>query len=172
MANAHRANVLVTSCLKTPVDPHTKAPLALYERQRALPCSPAAGRIDNRDYEKEVRYRQMSLVFESWAKQAINILKLLVEMQHKGGKRTGAPSNTWQDAIHPTNQSINVISYLQSLCWSGEEWNQLPIGTLYIFFFFFSKFHNKLILWSSLIDLLDSLVMKHIDHTLHTSWCK
>uniref|UniRef100_A0A8C7HFZ4 Uncharacterized protein n=1 Tax=Oncorhynchus kisutch TaxID=8019 RepID=A0A8C7HFZ4_ONCKI len=61
MANAHRANVLVTSCLKTPVDPHTKAPLALYERQRALPCSPAAGRIDNRDYEKEVRYRQMSL---------------------------------------------------------------------------------------------------------------
>ncbi|XP_021412954.2 protein FAM161A [Oncorhynchus mykiss] len=56
MANAHRANVLVTSCLKTPVDPHTKAPLALYERQRALPCSPAAGRIDNRDYEKELQY--------------------------------------------------------------------------------------------------------------------
>uniref|UniRef100_A0A8C6SL39 Uncharacterized protein n=1 Tax=Neogobius melanostomus TaxID=47308 RepID=A0A8C6SL39_9GOBI len=32
MANAHRANVLVTSCLKTPVDPHTKVPLASYER--------------------------------------------------------------------------------------------------------------------------------------------
>ncbi|XP_035634890.1 protein FAM161A-like [Oncorhynchus keta] len=53
MANAHRANVLVTSCLKTPVDPHTKAPLALYERQRTLPYSSVAGHIDNRDYEKE-----------------------------------------------------------------------------------------------------------------------
>uniref|UniRef100_A0A3B5Q1F9 Protein FAM161A n=1 Tax=Xiphophorus maculatus TaxID=8083 RepID=A0A3B5Q1F9_XIPMA len=34
MANPHRTNVLVTSCLKTPVDPHTKAPLASYERER------------------------------------------------------------------------------------------------------------------------------------------
>ncbi|XP_035516001.1 protein FAM161A [Morone saxatilis] len=47
MANAHRTNVLVTSCLKTPVDPHTKAPLASYERERVLPY------MDNRDYEKE-----------------------------------------------------------------------------------------------------------------------
>ncbi|XP_018606273.2 protein FAM161A [Scleropages formosus] len=37
MENSHRANVLVTSCLKTPVDPHTKAPLALYEREKTLP---------------------------------------------------------------------------------------------------------------------------------------
>lgn len=51
MANAHRTNVLVTSCLKTPVDPHTKAPVALYERERVLPYS--AG-YDNRHYEKEV----------------------------------------------------------------------------------------------------------------------
>uniref|UniRef100_A0A672YZV2 Uncharacterized protein n=1 Tax=Sphaeramia orbicularis TaxID=375764 RepID=A0A672YZV2_9TELE len=36
MENAHRTNVLVTSCLKTPVDPHTKAPLASYERERVL----------------------------------------------------------------------------------------------------------------------------------------
>ncbi|XP_029632615.1 protein FAM161A-like [Salmo trutta] len=56
MANAHRANVLVTSCLKTPVDAHTKAPLALYERQRALLYSSVAGHIDNRDYEKELQY--------------------------------------------------------------------------------------------------------------------
>ncbi|XP_071244933.1 protein FAM161A-like [Salvelinus alpinus] len=56
MANAHRANVLVTSCLKTPVDPHTKAPLALYERQRTLPYSSVAGHIDNRDSEKELQY--------------------------------------------------------------------------------------------------------------------
>uniref|UniRef100_A0A4W5MTD1 Uncharacterized protein n=1 Tax=Hucho hucho TaxID=62062 RepID=A0A4W5MTD1_9TELE len=67
MANAHRVNVLFASCLKTPVDPHTKAPLALYERQRVLPHSSAAGHIDNRDYEKEVRYRQMSFVFEKIA---------------------------------------------------------------------------------------------------------
>uniref|UniRef100_A0A8C8D0K3 Uncharacterized protein n=1 Tax=Oncorhynchus tshawytscha TaxID=74940 RepID=A0A8C8D0K3_ONCTS len=65
MANAHRANVLVTSCLKTPVDPHTKAPLALYERQRTLPYSSVTGHIDNRDYEKEVRYRQMSFYDDS-----------------------------------------------------------------------------------------------------------
>ncbi|CAB1413591.1 unnamed protein product [Pleuronectes platessa] len=31
---SHRTNVLVTSCLKTPVDPLTKAPLASYERDR------------------------------------------------------------------------------------------------------------------------------------------
>lgn len=37
MDRSHRANVLVTSCLKTPVDPHTKVPLALYERARAAP---------------------------------------------------------------------------------------------------------------------------------------
>ncbi|XP_076584809.1 protein FAM161A [Chaetodon auriga] len=55
MANAHRTNVLVTSCLKTPVDPHTKAPLASYERERVLPYT-ATGHMDNRDYEKELEY--------------------------------------------------------------------------------------------------------------------
>ncbi|XP_056136875.1 protein FAM161A [Lampris incognitus] len=52
MSNAHRTNVLVTSCLKTPVDPHTKVPLASYERQRALPST--AAHMDNRHYEKEM----------------------------------------------------------------------------------------------------------------------
>uniref|UniRef100_A0A7N6BWQ0 Uncharacterized protein n=1 Tax=Anabas testudineus TaxID=64144 RepID=A0A7N6BWQ0_ANATE len=52
MANPHRTNVLVTSCLKTPVDPQTKAPLASYERERVLPYT-ATGHMDNRDYEKE-----------------------------------------------------------------------------------------------------------------------
>uniref|UniRef100_A0A3P8S8K3 Protein FAM161A n=1 Tax=Amphiprion percula TaxID=161767 RepID=A0A3P8S8K3_AMPPE len=55
MANAHRTNVLVTSCLKTPVDPHTRAPLASYERERVLPYT-ATGHMDNRDYEKELEY--------------------------------------------------------------------------------------------------------------------
>lgn len=32
MSDPHRATVLVTSCLKAPVDPQTKAPLASYER--------------------------------------------------------------------------------------------------------------------------------------------
>ncbi len=54
MAGAHRTNVLVTSCLKTPVDPHTKAPLASYERERVLPYT-ATSHMDNRDYEKEVK---------------------------------------------------------------------------------------------------------------------
>ncbi|KAJ8002132.1 hypothetical protein DPEC_G00176650 [Dallia pectoralis] len=59
MADAHRANVLVTSCLKTPVDPNTKAPLAMYERecsQRTIPYSSAAAHVDNRDYERELEY--------------------------------------------------------------------------------------------------------------------
>ncbi|XP_041642149.1 protein FAM161A [Cheilinus undulatus] len=55
MANPHRTNVLVTSCLKTPVDPHTKAPLASYERERGAPY-PATAQMDNRDYEKELEY--------------------------------------------------------------------------------------------------------------------
>uniref|UniRef100_A0A3Q3XFD5 Protein FAM161A n=1 Tax=Mola mola TaxID=94237 RepID=A0A3Q3XFD5_MOLML len=54
MASGHRTNALVTSCLKTPVDPHTKAPVASYERQRVLPCS-ASRQMDNRDYDKEVK---------------------------------------------------------------------------------------------------------------------
>uniref|UniRef100_A0A665TSW8 Uncharacterized protein n=1 Tax=Echeneis naucrates TaxID=173247 RepID=A0A665TSW8_ECHNA len=54
MADPHRTNALVTSCLKTPVDPNTKAPLASYERRRVLPCS-AAAPPDNRDSEKEVK---------------------------------------------------------------------------------------------------------------------
>ncbi|XP_031732492.1 protein FAM161A [Anarrhichthys ocellatus] len=48
MANPHRTNVLVTSCLSTPVDPHTRAPLASYERPR--------GHGINRDHEKELEY--------------------------------------------------------------------------------------------------------------------
>ncbi|KAM4611291.1 protein FAM161A [Polymixia lowei] len=54
MANAHRTNVLVTSCLKTPVDPQTKAPLALYERERVLPYT--ADLMNNRDFEKDMEY--------------------------------------------------------------------------------------------------------------------
>ncbi|KAK9540812.1 hypothetical protein VZT92_003238 [Zoarces viviparus] len=48
MANPHRTNVLVTSCLSTPVDPHTRAPLASYERPRGYGV--------NRDHEKELEY--------------------------------------------------------------------------------------------------------------------
>ncbi|XP_061771806.1 protein FAM161A [Nerophis ophidion] len=48
MADAHRNNVLVTSCLRRPVDPHTKAPLASYERDQA------AGHVGSRDGEEEL----------------------------------------------------------------------------------------------------------------------
>ncbi|CAL8328727.1 unnamed protein product [Merluccius merluccius] len=56
MADRHRTNVLVTSCLKTPVDPHTKTPLALYERR-----GPGAPRVhldprDHRDHDQEIEY--------------------------------------------------------------------------------------------------------------------
>lgn len=54
MKKSHRTNVLVTSCLKTPVDPHTKVPLAQYERERSLPRAPVPALTDNRRYEKEV----------------------------------------------------------------------------------------------------------------------
>ncbi|KAM8879636.1 protein FAM161A isoform 3-T3 [Spinachia spinachia] len=52
MANPHRTNVLVTSCLRTPVDPHTRAPLASYERRRARP-NPATRRQGNQKLEYE-----------------------------------------------------------------------------------------------------------------------
>ena len=64
MANSHRTNVMVTSCLKTPVDPHTKAPLASYERERVLPYT-AAGQMDNRDYEKEVKTIKNTLLLQA-----------------------------------------------------------------------------------------------------------
>ncbi|XP_033944612.1 protein FAM161A [Pseudochaenichthys georgianus] len=56
MANAHRTNALVTSCLKTPVDPHTKAPLASYERGRRVLPQTDTCLTDNRDYEREREY--------------------------------------------------------------------------------------------------------------------
>ncbi|KAL3066362.1 hypothetical protein OYC64_016340 [Pagothenia borchgrevinki] len=63
MANAHRTNVLVTSCLKTPVDPHTKAPLASYERgRRVLPHTDTC-LTDNRDYERERDYEDFGSDF-------------------------------------------------------------------------------------------------------------
>ncbi|KAM3842514.1 protein FAM161A [Diretmus argenteus] len=52
MSNPHRTNVLVTSCLRTPVDPQTKAPVALYERERVLPYSEQM----DRDHDHEVEY--------------------------------------------------------------------------------------------------------------------
>ncbi|XP_062390815.1 protein FAM161A [Sardina pilchardus] len=55
MQSNHRNNIIVTSCLKTPVDPYTKTPLALYERERVLPYA-TRGQLDNRDYEKEMEY--------------------------------------------------------------------------------------------------------------------
>ncbi|CAL8332946.1 unnamed protein product [Lota lota] len=51
MTDNHRTNLLVTSCLKTPVDPHRKTPLALYERQRVQPVTDE--NMDKRDHEKE-----------------------------------------------------------------------------------------------------------------------
>lgn len=47
MDRSHRANVLVTSCLKTPVDPHTKVPLALYERACAPPVVTDGERVSS-----------------------------------------------------------------------------------------------------------------------------
>ncbi|XP_072318848.1 protein FAM161A [Eucyclogobius newberryi] len=55
MSSAHRTNVLVTSCLKSPVDPRTRAPLASYERERVLPATvlPAVLPSAPRDDEDE-----------------------------------------------------------------------------------------------------------------------
>uniref|UniRef100_A0A8C8R5Q2 Uncharacterized protein n=1 Tax=Pelusios castaneus TaxID=367368 RepID=A0A8C8R5Q2_9SAUR len=39
MDAAHRAALLTTSCLRTPVNPRTRAPAALYERERRPPAA-------------------------------------------------------------------------------------------------------------------------------------
>ncbi|MBN3320260.1 F161A protein, partial [Atractosteus spatula] len=59
MENSHRVNVLVTSCLKTPVNPLTKAPVALFERESAATRgerSLSAEQNRTRVYEKENAY--------------------------------------------------------------------------------------------------------------------
>uniref|UniRef100_A0A8C9R101 Uncharacterized protein n=1 Tax=Scleropages formosus TaxID=113540 RepID=A0A8C9R101_SCLFO len=63
MENSHRANVLVTSCLKTPVDPHTKAPLALYEREKTLPY--AAEHMGQGERPEEVQ--RLTSVTHPWS---------------------------------------------------------------------------------------------------------
>ncbi|XP_051939734.1 protein FAM161B isoform X2 [Hippocampus zosterae] len=52
MANAHRNNALVTSCLQRPVDPHTRAPLASYERDEG-PLNSEPTHPDNRGGYRE-----------------------------------------------------------------------------------------------------------------------
>lgn len=54
MDGSYRANVLVTSCLKTPVDPRTKVPLAFYERARAAPVITDGGQVGS---ERNFRFR-------------------------------------------------------------------------------------------------------------------
>ncbi|CAL1602452.1 unnamed protein product [Knipowitschia caucasica] len=54
MTNAHRTNVLVTSCLKNPVDPRTKTPLASYERERGQ--TGVQHRAAWRDHEPELEF--------------------------------------------------------------------------------------------------------------------
>uniref|UniRef100_A0A3Q2Z841 Uncharacterized protein n=1 Tax=Hippocampus comes TaxID=109280 RepID=A0A3Q2Z841_HIPCM len=63
MANAYRNNALVTSCLQRPVDPHTGAPLASYERDEG-PLNSEPTHSDNRggyrEDEDEVRVTKSS----------------------------------------------------------------------------------------------------------------
>ncbi|KAM4771461.1 protein FAM161A [Rhinophrynus dorsalis] len=58
MEKSHRESVLVTSCIQTPVHPHTRAPLTLYEREQEerfqprsirLETSPARRTLDEHD---------------------------------------------------------------------------------------------------------------------------
>uniref|UniRef100_A0A3P8X3P0 Protein FAM161A n=1 Tax=Cynoglossus semilaevis TaxID=244447 RepID=A0A3P8X3P0_CYNSE len=55
MEKSHRTTVLVTSCLKTPVDPETKVPLAAYEREPSLEYEDSGS--DSCDQERGVRDR-------------------------------------------------------------------------------------------------------------------
>ncbi|XP_034620149.1 protein FAM161A isoform X3 [Trachemys scripta elegans] len=56
MDAAHRAALLTTSCLRTPVNPRTRAPLALYERERRPPA--AAGQQDDFDLDCNTERQQ------------------------------------------------------------------------------------------------------------------
>ncbi|XP_053880510.1 protein FAM161A isoform X1 [Malaclemys terrapin pileata] len=56
MDAAHRAALLTTSCLRTPVNPRTRAPLALYERERRPPA--AAGQQDDFDLDRNTERQQ------------------------------------------------------------------------------------------------------------------
>nr|XP_005305696.1 protein FAM161A isoform X2 [Chrysemys picta bellii] len=56
MDAAHRAALLTTSCLRTPVNPRTRAPLALYERERRPPA--AAEQQDDFDLDCNTERQQ------------------------------------------------------------------------------------------------------------------
>lgn len=82
MDNSHQANVLVTSCLKTPVNPYTKIPAAQYEREKATRSSQQTEtnsqdkRSYNRYYEKEVKQTTIILrvTLHSSSKYCITLL--------------------------------------------------------------------------------------------------
>uniref|UniRef100_A0A8D3DN70 Uncharacterized protein n=1 Tax=Scophthalmus maximus TaxID=52904 RepID=A0A8D3DN70_SCOMX len=52
MDESHRTNVLVTACLKTPVDPRTKAPVASYDRGGGIALA-LSHRCDEKRVEPE-----------------------------------------------------------------------------------------------------------------------
>ncbi|XP_043367912.1 protein FAM161A isoform X2 [Dermochelys coriacea] len=60
MDAAHRAALLTASCLRTPVNPRTRAPLALYERERRPPA--AAEQQDDFDLDSYTETRQSPTV--------------------------------------------------------------------------------------------------------------
>ncbi|XP_067421313.1 protein FAM161A isoform X2 [Emydura macquarii macquarii] len=67
MDAAHRAALLAVSCLRTPVNPRTRAPAALYERERRPPA--AAGEKDDFDLDCNTETEQSPTLnrdYEDW----------------------------------------------------------------------------------------------------------
>ncbi|KAJ6659603.1 hypothetical protein lerEdw1_018572 [Lerista edwardsae] len=78
MDAAHRAVLLAASCLHTPVNPRTRAPVALYERQSERPT---AGECDRQDTLNLSSEREQNSILRADCKDWIDLSKMYLSNQ-------------------------------------------------------------------------------------------
>ncbi|XP_024061806.2 protein FAM161A [Terrapene carolina triunguis] len=126
MDAAHRAALLTASCLRTPVNPRTRAPLALYERERRPPA--AAEQQDDFDLDCNNTERQQSPTVSGDCEDWIDFPKMchsnqeyylkLEELKNAHLETMAKLENMYQNKLHLKGvQPLDNKDAAPSLCY-------------------------------------------------------
>uniref|UniRef100_A0A452I8N0 Uncharacterized protein n=1 Tax=Gopherus agassizii TaxID=38772 RepID=A0A452I8N0_9SAUR len=129
MDAAHRAALLTASCLRTPVNPRTRAPLALYERERRPPA--AAEHQDEFDLDCNTE-RQQSPTLSGDCEDWIDFPKMchsnqeyylkLEELKNAHLETMAKLENMYQNKLHLKGvQPLDNKDAAPSLCYRNHE---------------------------------------------------
>ncbi|XP_039384216.1 protein FAM161A isoform X1 [Mauremys reevesii] len=125
MDAAHRAALLTASCLRTPVNPRTRAPLALYERERRPPAAAEQQDDFDLDYNTE---RQQSPTLSGDCEDWIDFPKMchsnqeyylkLEELKNAHLETMAKLENMYQNKLHLKGvQPLDNKDAAPSLCY-------------------------------------------------------